>query len=136
MKPKSHNHVFIIEDSKIINSLMTQSFSSEEGTEVSSFYDGESALKVFESTHPNLVFLDYYLDSENKQNMNGEEVFSKLKKIWPDTRVVLLTGLDKKSKLDKVLKCGFDGYINKADEYLLDEISDYFIKYSHSTSSD
>ena len=65
--------------------------------------------------------------------MNGEEVFTKLKKIWPDTRVVLLTGLSKKSKLDKLLKCGFDGYINKADDYLLDEISDYFSKYSMHT---
>lgn len=131
MKSKSHNHVFIIEDSKIINSLMTQSFSSDIETEVSSFYDGESALKVFEQTHPNLVFLDYYLDSENKKNMNGGEVFTKIKSIWPDTRVVLLTGISKKNKIDDLLKFGFDGYINKADDCLLEEISEYYQKYTH-----
>ena len=72
--------IFIIEDSKIISSLMSNLLSREFDVTVFTFESGESALETLNSVTPDIILLDYHLDSRNKHNINGQEFMTILKK--------------------------------------------------------
>ncbi|MBP8782520.1 MAG: response regulator [Paludibacteraceae bacterium] len=55
---------------------------------------GEICLKSL-SHNPDVVILDYYLDSHNKKAMNGIEILDKIKAFNPGIPVIMLSAQDK-----------------------------------------
>ena len=43
---------------------------------------------------PDLVLMDYFLDVSGGASKDGLEILSKLKEIYPDTKVIMLTGVN------------------------------------------
>ena len=74
-------NIFIVDDNKFMDIALKQYLETKFGAtiNVSVFYDGESCLeKINKST--NIVILDYFLDSVNKDAKNGLEILRSIKK--------------------------------------------------------
>jgi DNA-binding NtrC family response regulator len=75
----------------------------------------ESGMKMIKACEPDIVFLDYYLNSVVKDAMDGLDVLVEIKKILPETDVVMLSGQDKIQVAVEVMKYGAFDYIVKGE---------------------
>ena len=116
--------IFIIEDSKIISSLMSNLLSREFDVTVFTFESGESALETLNSVTPDIILLDYHLDSRNKHNINGQEFMIILKKLKVLVPVIILSGQSNKEVMAHLIQLGAIDYVSKDDEYFLDNAID------------
>lgn len=70
--------------------------------------DGESALKAIREQPPQIVLLDIGLPG-----LGGEETLARLKRAYPQVRVLVLTSREEASMVQKMLQAGADGYCLK-----------------------
>ena len=70
--------------------------------------NGQEALELARSLHPELVLLDLHMPV-----MNGLEALRLIKEEMPDTQTVMLTVSDEETNLIDAIKAGADGYLLK-----------------------
>jgi YesN/AraC family two-component response regulator len=63
--------------------------------------DGIAALKILENGHFDILITDI-----NMPNMNGIELFNKVKKLFPQIPVIFVSGYDYKNLAKKLLREG------------------------------
>ena len=81
-------------------------------SEITSFATGEESLKKI-ITEPDLIVLDYHLDSIDALAMNGLQVLNKLKERFPNVPVIFLSGQEKAEVAANTMKYGAWDYIVK-----------------------
>jgi two-component system OmpR family response regulator len=116
----THKLIFIVDDDPLINTLVVKRFTSE-GYHVEAFENGDDCLNAL-SRNPDLIILDYFFVSGNKELMNGMEVFDKIKKVRPETPVVMLSGQDKGELVLEFARKGVADYVIK-DNNLIDNLN-------------
>jgi two-component system OmpR family response regulator len=116
----THKLIFIVDDDPLINTLVVKRFTSE-GYHVEAFENGDDCLNAL-SRNPDLIILDYFFVSGNKELMNGMEVFDKIKKVRPETSVVMLSGQDKGELVLEFARKGVADYVIK-DNNLIDNLN-------------
>jgi len=112
--------IFVVDDDPFVTSLIKKRFTSE-GYNVETFDYGEDCIKAM-SQKPDLVILDYYFTKPGQQVMNGMEVFDRIKEIYPDVIVIMLSGQEKGEIVLELARKGIDDYVIK-DNNLLDNLS-------------
>lgn len=85
--------IFIVDDNKVYLNLMKHSL-ARENFNVMTFTSGEECLNYLE-LNPDLIILDYHLNSVNPYAMNGDEVSKIIQKELPKTEMVIVSA-DKK----------------------------------------
>ena len=86
-------------------------FLEREGYEVRIAFNGEDALKEFESFNPDLVISDIRMP-----NMSGFELANAIRKKKPDQKVILMTGYaDEADVLEQQKSHGFPFFTKPAD---------------------
>jgi NarL family two-component system response regulator LiaR len=76
--------------------------------------DGEEALRLCESLHPNVVLMDLLMPK-----LDGVSATKVIKERWPQIQVIALTSFKEKEYVEGALKAGANGYLLKnvsADE--------------------
>lgn len=71
------------------------------------------------ASNPDIILLDFYLS--DSANENGDVIFLEIKKNFPSTKVVLLTGLEETVIVKNLLSLGLFGFVIK-DEDMFDKI--------------
>jgi signal transduction histidine kinase len=84
-----------------------------EGHRVESALDGESGLRIAETLHPEVAFIDL-----NMPGMDGMEVARRLRKTpWGrNARLVALTGMGQRADIVRTREAGFDEHLTKPAE--------------------
>lgn len=129
MKPQEHT-IFIVDDSKIIIGLLENVISSMPNINVLTFESGESMLDRIPEVTPSLVFLDYYLNSVNREAISGEEALQQLKKRFSDVPVIMITGMSNNMKLEKLRSVGFDDVLHKDSDDIFNKVIECVKKYT------
>lgn len=111
--------IFIVDDDPFINMLVVKRFTSE-GYILEAFSFGEDCLNALVK-NPDLIILDYFFVNNEKEVMNGMEVFDKIKEAKPDLPVIMLSGQDKGEIVLELARKGIDDYIIK-DNNLIDNL--------------
>ena len=88
---------------KIIEEIEDVKISGEAG-------DGLELLKLLKNSSPDLVILDLSMP-----NMRGLEAIKEIKRICPQTKILVLTMHKEKVFIRQVLKDGADGFLSKDD---------------------
>lgn len=107
--------IFLVDDDPIFLKALEHAIDevpTDKKIVVQSFLNGEECLP-FLDTHPTIVFLDYYLDSNRPNAINGIEVLKKINQISPHTKVVMLSSQNDVSVVLKSIKLHVYGYIIK-----------------------
>ena len=99
--------VFLVEDDEIFTFLVENKLSKVEGVALSTFEMGQEAIDQLDEK-PDVVFLDYSLPVKS-----GLEVLKEIKEKSPETRVVMLSGLEWQQVIDECLEAGAEDFIQK-----------------------
>jgi two-component system OmpR family response regulator len=109
--------IFIVEDEPFHLQMLHDHLSKMSDFEIMDFNTGEECLKHMneKKQYPDIVFLDYYLNSIKKDAMEGIDVLQEIKKIAPAADVVMLSGQDKIQVAVDVMRHGAFDYIVKGE---------------------
>jgi DNA-binding NtrC family response regulator len=101
MKEDTKIKIFLVDDDMIYLKLLEIEFLQHADFTIESFATGELCIENLKHA-PDIIILDYYLDSIDKRAMNGIEVLDKIKNYNPDIPVVMLSSDD---KIDVAISC-------------------------------
>ena len=103
--------IFIAEDHTILRAGLRAMLSSNPDYEIiGEAEDGREAIRGVENNEPDLIILDLSMP-----RMNGLEAITEIKKISPETKILVLTIHKTDEYILPVLKAGADGYMLKYD---------------------
>src|SRR6476660_3118433 len=99
--------ILIIDDDRDM-CLLLKRFLSRHGFEVLESYSGKKALELLETVEPDLVMCDFRLE-----DMEGNVLLAKIKEIYPQVPVIIITGYSDIKIAVEVMKMGAYDYITK-----------------------
>ena len=103
--------IFIAEDQTIVRDGLRALLSSNPNFEVvGEAEDGREVIRNIEEYKPDLILMDLSMP-----RMNGMEAIKEVKKLLPDTKILVLTIHKTEEYILPVLKAGADGYLLKND---------------------
>lgn len=88
---KSKYVIFLVDDDTVFLEMLKQSINDNPDCKVFTFESGEDCIKHMH-LNPDVVVLDYYLNSKNSKAKNGLEVLKKISEINSETKVIILSG--------------------------------------------
>jgi two-component system, OmpR family, response regulator len=93
-KTEGKTKLFLIDDDAVFLKSLEIEFRENVDFEIQTYQTGELALTKLNSINPDIVILDYHLDSIDLDAMNGIEVLDKIKEFNPETPVIMLSSQD------------------------------------------
>ena len=106
------NLIFVVEDDNFFLEVVTDDLSENESYAVKGFSTAESCLECL-NENPEVIVLDFYLDKENPDAMNGMEALEKINAINPNIKVIMLSGQDSLETAGTLLDKGAFDYVIK-----------------------
>jgi DNA-binding NtrC family response regulator len=103
--------LFLVDDDALFLKSLEIDFLQQADFDIQTFETGELCVEALTRT-PDVIILDYYLDSITKDAMNGIETLDKIKTFSPDIPVVMLSAQD---KIDVAIECMH----HKATDYVV-----------------
>lgn len=107
--------ILVVDDEPMQREMLRDHLSKMSGFEVHAFGTGEECLAAAKIRMPTIIFLDYYLNKEVKDAMDGIEVLKEVKELHPETDVVMISGQDKIEVAVNSIKYGAFDYIVKGE---------------------
>lgn len=104
--------IYLVDDDELYLKTAVHNLSQNKGLTIKTFMNGESLLKAL-SKKPDIVILDYFLDSEKPEAMSGIKVLQEIKQIAPDVEVLMLSGQEDIDVAVNSVKYGAVDYIVK-----------------------
>lgn len=108
---KNKIKLFLVDDDVLFLKSLEIEFLQHADFDIETFATGELCLANL-SHLPDIIILDYYLDSIDKTAMNGIETLDKIKAFNPDIPVVMLSAQDK-------IEVAIDCMHHKATDYVV-----------------
>jgi DNA-binding NarL/FixJ family response regulator len=122
--------IYLIDDSRLIRDLATIIERKNPNVRIKTFKDATSCIMACNMEPPELIFLDYYLNYLDELDTNGDAVLRYVKEYLPQIKVVLLTNLSDRSKINELLQIGFDGLIHKGEGNFVRNMLNCIIKFT------
>lgn len=111
MKKENKIKLFLVDDDELFLKSLEIDFLQHADFDIETFVTGELCLANL-SHQPDVIMLDYYLDSIDKNAMNGIETLDKIIAFNPDIPVVILSAQD---KIEVAINCMH----HKATDYVV-----------------
>ena len=118
MKAKNQMNIFIVDDNKVFALALKADIENAFKTmfiKIYSFETGEDCMRRFMQVIPELVILDYCLNSKTPDAVDGIKVLDWIKNENPETNVIMLTGDDHIDIALKSFKHGASDYVVKTE---------------------
>lgn len=104
--------VFLVDDEAMVRRMLEFKLKDREDLEIHSYSSGEGCMENL-NKKPDIIILDYHMDTEKENAMNGLETLLKIVENAPDSQVAMLSSQDNVSVAVDVLKKGAVDYIIK-----------------------
>ena len=112
MSSASRLKIFLVDDDPLHNELLKSHLAKTLKVELETFQTGEQALVAIKH-RPDIIILDYFLNSKDQSAANGIQVLKTIKTQLPSCKVVMLSGNDKLDIATQCLRNGAYDYIVK-----------------------
>ena len=98
-----------------------KTFFEERNYRVFTAMTGETAIRLVDQESPAIVLLDIKMPG-----IDGIEVLKRIKTFHPETKVIMVTAIETRDKIDEATRLGADNYITKplSLEYLETDVKD------------
>ncbi len=110
--------IFLVDDDELFLKSLQIEFVQNTESEIQTFVTGELCLESI-SKKPDVIILDYFLNSVDKHAIDGLETLDRIKSVNPEIPVIMLSSQD---KIDVAVNCmkhqAFD-YIVKSETAFL-----------------
>ena len=107
MQDTNDSLIFVVEDNRVYNKLITSYLKTNKFSNVMPFYSGEDAINNL-YRNPDIIIQDFLLDG-----MNGIDVLKKAKEQNPNIEFIFLSGQDNIDVAINTMKYGAYDYIVK-----------------------
>jgi two-component system OmpR family response regulator len=85
--------IFLVDDDPMYLKVLEHEFSKNKDIDITSFTTGEECLLQL-AKKPDVVVLDYFLNSKLKDAKDGLAILIKIKEMAPDTHVIILSAYE------------------------------------------
>jgi len=106
--------LFLVDDDALFLKSLEIEFSHKTGSDIKTFATGELCLKDL-SKNPDIIILDYHLNSVNKNAINGLATLDRIKSANPHIPVIMLSSQDKIEVAVNCMKHQAFDYIVKSE---------------------
>jgi len=118
-KPKK---IFIVDDDLMLTEAMKDYLTREVPHDITIFTTGEELIKrLYEK--PEIIILDYHLNTVDQDAANGMEILQVIKKTYPGVHVIMLSGQEKFGVAMQTIQKGAEQYVIK-DKDAFEKISE------------
>ena len=116
--PRRLGTIFVVDDNPIEREMLMDYFDKYPGIEVKGFPNGDDCLKeiILSNISPDMILMDYFLDSEVANSKDGLEILVKLKEISPNSAIIMHTSVDNTRIIELAKNKGAYDYIVKGME--------------------
>jgi two-component system, OmpR family, response regulator len=114
--------IFLVEDDKMFLHALGFNLHKMPQYKVYCYSSGEECLKNMD-LKPQIIILDYYLNENKPDAINGLDVLSEIKKTKPNTTVIMLSGQKDLDIALNTLKAGAYTYLIK-DKQTLEQLNE------------
>jgi len=108
-KPKK---IFIVDDDQMLTEALSDYLTRNAAHQISCFVTGEECLKSLHE-NPDIIILDYYLNTVQKDAANGMEVLKTIKKHHGSIHVIMLSSQDQYHVALQTIQKGAEQYVIK-----------------------
>ncbi|MFO7369727.1 MAG: response regulator [Bacteroidales bacterium] len=106
--------IFLVDDDALFLKSLEIDFAQNTQSAIETFATGELCLEKI-SKNPDIIILDYHLNSIDKNAINGLETLDKIKAIHPQIPVIMLSSQDKIAVAVNCMKHQAYDYIVKSE---------------------
>lgn len=106
--------IFLVDDEPIQNEMLKDYLSERFLYDIRVFDNGEDALQNM-NLEPEIMVLDYHLNSNKPGAKNGVEILKDVKDRYPNTQVIILSGQDKIDVAVDSMRFGAYDYVVKGE---------------------
>lgn len=110
--------VFIIDDDYLMLEMLKSALEDLENIIIYTFMTGEDAL-VNLDLKPEIILLDFLLNSVNEDAMNGLTVLKQVKQYLPESKVLILSGQEDLEVVYKLNQYNADNYFVKDENAIV-----------------
>jgi len=97
----------VVEDEKVTNELLSSTFNNF-FSDVSSFYNGEDALKSYKKKQPDVVFVDIIMSG-----IDGIELSRQIRALNPSQIIIVISASNDLDKISESIEVGVNSFIQK-----------------------
>ena len=115
--------IFLVDDDEMLTMALSDYLTRENPHQIHTFSTGEEAMKHV-GEQPDVVILDFHLDSEERNAKTGLEILNEIKKYLPNAQYIMLSSQEKYSVASKTIQSGAEKYVIKGQE-AFKEIANY-----------
>lgn len=119
MSSKNLKTIFIVEDSQMERSMLKDHLGKFATLQISEYSTGNACIKDLITgsvDEPDLIVMDFFLDSSFGPSKDGMESLSKIKEVCPKTEVIMFTSVDNPKIIDLCKQKGALDYVVKGKE--------------------
>ncbi len=111
-KPKK---IFIVDDDEMMTEALSDFLTRKVAHNISVFSTGEDCLQHI-SENPDVVILDYYMNTVKKDAANGLEILEAIRKYLPNTHFIMLSSQESYGIAAQTIQKGAEYYVIKDDD--------------------
>ncbi|MBC7552599.1 MAG: response regulator [Taibaiella sp.] len=111
---QNKDYIFLVDDEPIQNEMLKDFLAEKFNFAIKTYDSGEGALKDIK-LNPEIIVLDYHLNSHLPDAQDGIEVLKMLKAQLPETKIIMLSGQDKIEVAIESMKYGAFDYVIKGE---------------------
>ena len=115
-------NIFVVDDDLMVTETLKDFLTTNGAHQVSVFSTGEECLAHLDE-NPDIIILDYYLNSVKKDAADGMEILQFIRLNYPKIRIIMLSGLEQHRTAEQTVEQGAEKFIFK-DENAFDRITE------------
>lgn len=108
-------HIFVVDDDELMSAMLRDHLLKNPLNKVTVFNTGEDCVKNLYQ-NPDVIILDYELDSVSADAANGYQILQQIKKLDRDVHVIMLSSQDEYGKALQTIVKGALEYVVKGDD--------------------
>ncbi len=115
MSTTASKKIFVVDDEPMVVESMKDFLTDNWGHEVTVFPTGEDCIAHLDE-NPDIIILDYYLNSVKQDAADGMEILQFVKINYPKVRIIMLSALEQHRTVNQTLEHGAETFVFKDHE--------------------
>jgi two-component system, OmpR family, response regulator len=115
MELETPKKIFIVDDDAMLTDALTDFLTRKTKHYIHVFSTGEECLNHL-TEKPDVIILDYYLNTVRKDAANGMEILQVIKKHYPELHVIMLSNQERYALALQTIQKGAEQYVIKDEE--------------------
>jgi two-component system OmpR family response regulator len=107
--------IFIVDDDEMLTEALSDFLTRKVAHNISIFNTGEDCMQHI-AENPDVVILDFYLNTVKKDAADGLEVLEAFRKHLPNTRFIMLSSQESYGIAARTIQKGAEHYVIKDDD--------------------